>query len=184
MQRPTTAGLYSNSQRSLTKCSMMVSYSYQPRSTSLDWELIWPALRWLDNVALSFSARSSTDRMPDDLYFAFLAYMNRRNPLQPYHSEIALPADPLSRLVVNFATMFDHVIVAGHRYHAARRAPTAVNSAVLIRVSPAGATWVGELQDIVLYENVGLGLRELFGYVRWYRPIHDLKLDDTTWKSW
>lgn len=122
--------------------------------------------------------------MSADVYFAFLAHMNQRNPLQPYHSEIAVPTNPISKFVRNLATVFDYVIVGGHRYQAAHRTSTTVNSLALVRVSPSGATWVGELQDIVLYEHIATGVRELFGFVKWLRPIRDVKLDETPWKSW
>lgn len=118
------------------------------------------------------------------MYFTFLAYMNRRNPLQPYHSDIAIPTNPSSKVICNFATVFDHVVVNGHRYHAARRACSVVDSLVLIRISPAGATWIGELQDIVLYDNSITAVRELFAYVKWLRPITNIDLKETPWESW
>ncbi|EIW62028.1 uncharacterized protein TRAVEDRAFT_35446 [Trametes versicolor FP-101664 SS1] len=136
-----------------------------------------------DNVSLSFSPRSATENLPTDVYFAFLAYLKRRDPLQPYHSEIAIPTDPRSKVVCNLATVFDHVVVGGHRYQAARRATTAVNSLVLVRVSPTGATWIGELQDVVLYENGLTAVRELFAFVKWLRPISNVDLNDTSWRA-
>lgn len=136
-----------------------------------------------DNVALSFSPRSARERMPNVVYFAFLAYMNARYPLQPYHSEIALPTNPLSKLLPNIATVFDYAIIGGQRYHAACRAPTSVNSLALVRISGAGATWVGETQHIVLYEDVDAGVREVFAYVRWLRPATS-SLTGTPWAAW
>lgn len=138
----------------------------------------------LDNVSLSFSARSATERLPADLYFTFLAYLKCCDPLQPYHSEIAIPTDPLSKVVCNLATVFNHVIVGGHHYQAACCATSMVNSLAFVCISPTGTTWIGELQDLVLYENALTTVRERFAFVSWLRPINDIDLNDSPWQAW
>lgn len=136
-----------------------------------------------DSVPLSFSPRFSRERVPEVVYFAFLVYMNTRYPLQSYHSDIALPDDPQSKMISATATVFDYVVVNGHRYHAASRATSAENSYALIRTSGAGATWVGQIEQIVLYEDCIAGIRELYAHVRWFRPA-DIRLAGTPWGIW
>ncbi|OJT12651.1 hypothetical protein TRAPUB_10801 [Trametes pubescens] len=136
------------------------------------------------NVALSFSPRSARERMPGPVYYTLLAYMNTRYPLQPFHSDIALTTNPLSKLLPNMATVFDYVVISGQRYHAASRASSSVNSLALVRISGAGATWVGETQHLVLYEDAHAGVREVFAYVRWLRPSITTSLSGTPWAAW
>ncbi|KAL1936999.1 hypothetical protein VTO73DRAFT_2039 [Trametes versicolor] len=134
-----------------------------------------------DEVALSFSPRSARERMPNPVYYALITYMNTRYPLQPFHSDIALATNPISKLLPNIATVFDYAVVGGQRYHAATRASTSVNSLALIRVSGAGATWIGETQYMILYEDVHAGVREAFAYVQWLRPAAASSLTGTPW---
>lgn len=136
-----------------------------------------------DSVSLSFSPRFSRERIPEAAYFAFLVYMNTRYPLQPYHSDIAIPINPQSKMISATATVFDYVVVGGHRYHAASRATSAENSYALIRTSGAGATWVGQVQHIVLYEDGVACIRELYAHVLWFCP-GDVSLAGTPWEIW
>lgn len=109
--------------------------------------------------------------------------MQVRYPLQHYHSDIALPNNPLSKMISATGTVFDYVVVGGHRYNAASRATSQENSHALIRISGAGATWVGEIEHIVLYEDSTAGIREMYAYVRWFRPAN-ISLMGTPWEMW
>ncbi|KAH9853068.1 hypothetical protein C2E23DRAFT_917465 [Lenzites betulinus] len=137
----------------------------------------------IDNIGMSFSPRSSREALSTKIYFQFVAWMNTRFPEQPFHSDVALTTNPRSRRLANMATVFDYAIVAGHRYHAAHRSMTNVNSLALCRVSGTGATWVGEIQDIVLYIDDTCGIRDYFAHVLWLRRSA-ASLSDTPWAPW
>ncbi|KAI0370476.1 hypothetical protein BV20DRAFT_299585 [Pilatotrama ljubarskyi] len=107
--------------------------------------------------------------------------MQARYPLQGYHSDIALTPRPGSVMLPRLAMVFDYVVIAGYRYYAARRSARAVNSLALIRTSDAGGTWVGQIEDIVLFATAETG-RELFAYVRWLRPTN-ITLEGTPWAA-
>ncbi|KAI0364657.1 hypothetical protein BV20DRAFT_1057013 [Pilatotrama ljubarskyi] len=134
-----------------------------------------------ENVLLSFSPRAARERLHDDVYFAFLTYMQGRYPLQGYHSDIALSPHPGSIMLPRIAITFDYVVIAGYRYYAARRSSDPSNSLCLFRVSEAGATWVGQIEDIVAFD-VTESRRELFVYVRWLRPA-SICLEGTPWAA-
>ncbi|KAH9848059.1 hypothetical protein C2E23DRAFT_845126 [Lenzites betulinus] len=135
-----------------------------------------------DSIALSLSPRSCLERLPTDVYFTFVAWMNTRSPMQAYHSDVALTTNPNSIRVANLATVFDYVVIRGHRYYAASRATSGVNSVALCRVSGAGASWIGQIQHIVVYEDATSGVREMFAHVRWFRPV-TVSLSGTPWAA-
>lgn len=113
--------------------------------------------------------------MPPDLYWQLVIVLRARNPLQVFHTIIGFPTDTSSVYVPNTATFFDHIIIRGHRYSAARNTASPSNSLVLIRVAGSGSrgdntVWVGEIVHIASYQTEHIAHR-LFAYVRWLRPL-------------
>ncbi|KAI0634504.1 hypothetical protein C8Q77DRAFT_1073071 [Trametes polyzona] len=91
-----------------------------------------------DAVILSLSPSSSRGPLPTEAYFAFVLHMSAREPLRSYHSDIAVPKTAGSRMLPNVATSFDYVVIAGHRYSAALRATSSINSLALMRATHLG----------------------------------------------
>ncbi|KAI0323219.1 hypothetical protein GY45DRAFT_1410608 [Cubamyces sp. BRFM 1775] len=138
-----------------------------------------------DNVLLSFSPCSSREPMDRQVYYAFLTYMQARYPLQSFRSDLSLGRSPESTMLVDMATVFDYVVIAGYRYYAASRSAHMANCLALIRVSEAGRTWVGRIEHIVQYERPSVQGREMFAYVRWLRPApNGVSLAESPWAQW
>ncbi|KAI0349431.1 hypothetical protein OH77DRAFT_1580440 [Trametes cingulata] len=135
-----------------------------------------------DNTALALSPRSATEEMDEDVYFVLLTYLNARFPLRSFHSDVAVPINPDSELLLNLATSYDYAVVSGHRYHAAARAIASTNSLALVRVSEAGSTWVRNIRHILLYSAAALP-QELFAYVQWLCPAAGVTFAGTPWEA-
>ena len=84
-----------------------------------------------------------------------------------YHTIVGLPLYPNSIFISQSALHFDHVMLHGHRYCAARLSGTVCDSLVLVHTAGAGLTWVGEMRDIVCYETSHIPCR-IFAYIRWF----------------
>ncbi|KAH9852401.1 hypothetical protein C2E23DRAFT_860058 [Lenzites betulinus] len=185
LHRTMTEGMSNPASKTMPMaCKLMMEASSDNRGTCSNLHKNWKnSTRMVYNIGMSFSPRSSREALSTKIYFQFVAWMNTRFPEQPFHSDVALTTNPRSRRLANMATVFDYAIVAGHRYHAAHRSMTNVNSLALCRVSGTGATWVGEIQDIVLYIDDTCGIRDYFAHVLWLRRSA-ASLSDTPWAPW
>lgn len=132
------------------------------------------------DIELKLSPRAERQRVPHDLYWQIVRALRATNPLQTYHTVIALPISPSSIYIPDIATFFDYAVVQGSRYLASRRTHTLPDSLVLVRTSDVGGTWAGEVQDVVSYQADGIP-HQLFAYVKWFRPLPATLCVATPW---
>ncbi len=146
------------------------------------WQATNTSICLIAGKPFELSTRSSREPCPVDLYFALLRHLQIRQPMQQFHSILTLVPSPSSTLIPNLATFFDYIVVAGHRYHASRRAVSSRNSLALVQTSSNGrSNWGGEIVDIFMFEQAGVGLVYLAA-MRWFHPSA-INISDTPWAS-
>ncbi|KAF7377366.1 hypothetical protein MSAN_00157800 [Mycena sanguinolenta] len=137
------------------------------------------AAREDDGIKFELSSRSEITVLPSHVYFALLRNLNLRFPNLTLHSYLS-PTTPLNSIpLVPKAVAFDYVIINHTRYLASSRAPSDEGS--LLAVRSGRQFWVGELQNICVINQSGIGVFR-FGYMRWFRPTK-IDLEGTVWKQ-
>ncbi|KDQ55237.1 hypothetical protein JAAARDRAFT_196089 [Jaapia argillacea MUCL 33604] len=116
-------------------------------------------------VALALSPRSERCRMPMELYYLFLQHLQDRHPTQNFRSHAAIvTTNSESTMAVT-----DQV-----------QSPNRANSLVAVQTSPSGSIHIGELLDIVVFQQDGIR-KETFGRVRWFKRAL-LSIDEMPWR--
>lgn len=113
--------------------------------------------------------------MSDELYGRVFSNISDRYPQLALHPSTSLSEVPGSIALTTIATFYDHVVISNTRFTAFRRGSSRANSLVVIRSRSAEGYWVGELQDIIVVKQQGVGTHR-FGHVRWLNPVAHEKI--------
>ncbi|TFK47537.1 hypothetical protein OE88DRAFT_1714432 [Heliocybe sulcata] len=128
----------------------------------------------LHDTKFELSPRFKKITLPLDTYFPLLQFLQQHLPQLQLYSDIALRPGPTSTKFRNLVYSFDYVIINRHRYTALSRSPSNPGSLVAVRVADA-RLWIGELLDIILIEQDGIGIRH-FGHMRWLQHPRSIVL--------
>lgn len=140
-----------------------------------DWSLIFVDLAKkktpsADDVLYQLSPRYENKEFKSIFYNALLRHINLSFPQSNVRSHIATHTTGSIPLAAS-GTFHDYVIIRGSCFQASCRSANARNSMVEVVVDNRGSTAVGELTDIIVFDQPPLE-KISTGVVKWLVPLN------------